>query len=64
MRIDPLASSAATGASPLTVARSVARFTLAERTPGTAFSARSTRPTHEAQLISSTCSTTVLSGTS
>ena len=41
-----------------------ATVTLAERTPGTAFSARSTRPTHEAQLISSTCSTTVLSGTS
>jgi len=33
------------------VARSLARLTLASSTPGTARSARSTRPAHEAQLI-------------
>src|SRR5258706_16309651 len=38
----------------LTVAASVARFTLASSTPGTLLSARSTRATQEAHVIPST----------
>src|SRR5690606_13855603 len=38
---------------------SVARLTLAERTPGTAFNTRSTRPTHEAQVMPSITSSSV-----
>jgi hypothetical protein len=38
-------------ATPFTLAFSVARLTLASLTPGTAASAFSTRPTHDAQLM-------------
>ena len=44
---------AARSAVPVTVARSVARLTLATVTPGTVFKARSTRATQEAQVIPS-----------
>src|SRR3990167_3247495 len=52
-----MARTAACGsASPVKVmsARSVARLTAAPCTPGTAFSARSTRPTQDAQVMPST----------
>lgn len=54
----------ATAATPRTVARSVARLTVASVTPGTALSAFSTRPTQEAQVMPSTASSTVPAGTS
>src|SRR3546814_13713810 len=45
------ASKISTSAWPCTVARSVARLTAASVTPGTALIARSTRPTHDAQVM-------------
>lgn len=53
----------ATAPATSTWARSVARLTLAARTPGTAFSARSTRPTHEAQVMPETANSMVLAAT-
>ena len=49
---------------PVIVARSVARFTFATLTPGTAFSAFSTRLTHEAQVIPSIDNSVAASATS
>jgi hypothetical protein len=44
---------------PITRACSAARFTAASSTPGTFFKARSTRDTHEAQVMPWTSSVTV-----
>ena len=56
--------SAARSADPVTVARSVARFTVADVTPGTDNSARSTLATQDAQVIPSIVMSTGLAGTS
>jgi hypothetical protein len=45
------AGKAVTASSTLSCARSVARLTLAAATPGTAARARSTRATHDAQVM-------------
>ena len=56
--------SAATSADPRTVARSVARLTVADATPGTDANARSTLATQEAQVIPSIARSMGFAGTS
>src|SRR5690554_4619403 len=58
------ATRSSTDAMPRTVALSVARLAVAADTPGTAWSARSTRAMHDAQVMPSTASSTVVGGTS
>ncbi len=58
--IAALSVAAATGADSSTAALSVARLTLTSCTPGTRFSARSTRVLHDAQVMPSMGSVNVL----
>ena len=58
-----VAMSACKSAAPRTLARSIARLTVASVTPGMAFIARSTRPTQDAQVIPSTANSTLADGT-